>query len=127
MIRRPPRSTLFPYTTLFRSVRGRLLDLGPDLLDAALDLLRLAGALDDRRVVLVHDHLLGASQVVELDALELDPQVLGDSFAAGQHGDVLEHGFTAVAQAPGPLGAGREPGPPPCFPHRGPPPPPRFL
>src|SRR5260370_32143005 len=27
MIRRPPRSTLFPYTTLFRS--GRLLRLGP--------------------------------------------------------------------------------------------------
>src|SRR3712207_7172845 len=30
MIRRPPRSTLFPYTTLFRSpdaVRGRVLDL----------------------------------------------------------------------------------------------------
>src|SRR2546426_6887581 len=27
MIRRPPRSTLFPYTTLFRSVRdGQLLD-----------------------------------------------------------------------------------------------------
>src|SRR5258705_8289710 len=24
MIRRPPRSTLFPYTTLFRSVRDRL-------------------------------------------------------------------------------------------------------
>src|SRR3712207_8699213 len=28
MIRRPPRSTLFPYTTLFRSKRrGRLIDL----------------------------------------------------------------------------------------------------
>src|SRR5215510_16420486 len=27
MIRRPPRSTLFPYTTLFRSLSGR--DLGP--------------------------------------------------------------------------------------------------
>src|SRR3712207_7534177 len=26
MIRRPPRSTLFPYTTLFRSVRGALED-----------------------------------------------------------------------------------------------------
>src|SRR5690349_23120697 len=25
MIRRPPRSTLFPYTTLFRSLRGALL------------------------------------------------------------------------------------------------------
>src|SRR2546422_3483675 len=24
MIRRPPRSTLFPYTTLFRSIRGTL-------------------------------------------------------------------------------------------------------
>src|SRR5476651_564393 len=27
MIRRPPRSTLFPYTTLFRSVKGRSLTL----------------------------------------------------------------------------------------------------
>src|SRR3712207_7296250 len=26
MIRRPPRSTLFPYTTLFRSVRERAID-----------------------------------------------------------------------------------------------------
>src|SRR3712207_7469620 len=29
MIRRPPRSTLFPYTTLFRSDRARLLRQGP--------------------------------------------------------------------------------------------------
>src|SRR3712207_8229453 len=28
MIRRPPRSTLFPYTTLFRSSRPALLDIG---------------------------------------------------------------------------------------------------
>src|SRR5258708_18315638 len=28
MIRRPPRSTLFPYTTLFRSIRGRNVPLG---------------------------------------------------------------------------------------------------
>src|SRR3712207_8302969 len=28
MIRRPPRSTLFPYTTLFRSDEVRTLDLG---------------------------------------------------------------------------------------------------
>src|SRR6266496_4311470 len=28
MIRRPPRSTLFPYTTLFRSARGRQLEPG---------------------------------------------------------------------------------------------------
>src|SRR3712207_8169545 len=37
MIRRPPRSTLFPYTTLFRSdhVPGRA--VGPDLADRAED------------------------------------------------------------------------------------------
>src|SRR3712207_6968335 len=28
MIRRPPRSTLFPYTTLFRSAAGKLLRIG---------------------------------------------------------------------------------------------------
>src|SRR3989440_9792065 len=38
MIRRPPRSTLFPYTTLFRS--ARLDRLGrPDLIEAIVDLL----------------------------------------------------------------------------------------
>src|SRR3712207_7265574 len=30
MIRRPPRSTLFPYTTLFRSVRERRREPRPD-------------------------------------------------------------------------------------------------
>src|SRR2546422_7837284 len=29
MIRRPPRSTLFPYTTLFRSLERRTVDEGP--------------------------------------------------------------------------------------------------
>src|SRR5690349_23147611 len=33
MIRRPPRSTLFPYTTLFRSLRARLDALFPMVAD----------------------------------------------------------------------------------------------
>src|SRR5437868_13214443 len=33
MIRRPPRSTLFPYTTLFRSVQKVLADVDPIALD----------------------------------------------------------------------------------------------
>src|SRR3712207_8483832 len=64
MIRRPPRSTLFPYTTLFRSIAGVGVDLGdvaverpvvgdplavdvrPRLADVVVDLLaRRAGAL----------------------------------------------------------------------------------
>src|SRR3712207_9368596 len=46
MIRRPPRSTLFPYTTLFRSVADRLGRLETELPDrdlAHLDLAHLAG------------------------------------------------------------------------------------
>src|SRR5690349_22775490 len=61
MIRRPPRSTLFPYTTLFRSIE--LLDVGAEVLavfEVELVLARLldrhreheavlAGALGDRK------------------------------------------------------------------------------
>src|SRR3712207_7535406 len=36
MIRRPPRSTLFPYTTLFRSAGGGPVDLGRQGVDAAI-------------------------------------------------------------------------------------------
>src|SRR5260370_5195194 len=46
MIRRPPRSTLFPYTTLFRSVfdvDGTLFDTLPSLAAAANEVLVLAG------------------------------------------------------------------------------------
>src|SRR3712207_6856305 len=50
MIRRPPRSTLFPYTTLFRSRRMHEIDPGflalpyRQLADAALDRARSLGA-----------------------------------------------------------------------------------
>src|SRR3712207_7086588 len=41
MIRRPPRSTLFPYTTLFRSDAGRDVALAPTGLGRAGDAFRL--------------------------------------------------------------------------------------
>src|SRR3712207_7160685 len=37
MIRRPPRSTLFPYTTLFRSLQAELDELGAEAFDLLLD------------------------------------------------------------------------------------------
>src|SRR5438552_11600946 len=37
MIRRPPRSTLFPYTTLFRSMNARRRTMESELLGADLD------------------------------------------------------------------------------------------
>jgi hypothetical protein len=67
-------------------VAGRLGQLVLDLLDAALDLLPLAGALDDHRVVLVDLDLLGAAQVGETDVFELDAEVLEDGLAAQKRG-----------------------------------------
>src|SRR5256885_4347118 len=51
MIRRPPRSTLFPYTTLFRSARGNLLERGGVEHDV-----RLADGAGDRLVVRSEEH-----------------------------------------------------------------------
>src|SRR3712207_8103745 len=68
MIRRPPRSTLFPYTTLFRSLFGDL-----DVLR-----MRLVGAVDGdaaRGHVACEselDHLAGGRHVTELVALLLE-------------------------------------------------------
>src|SRR2546429_3093030 len=47
MIRRPPRSTLFPYTTLFRSVAERRIEV-----DAAIEQ-RLVGRQELARIVVV--------------------------------------------------------------------------
>src|SRR2546427_3868342 len=50
MIRRPPRSTLFPYTTLFRSTSGQSYNDG-----------RLAGVLDE---VTFYNRALAQSEIV---------------------------------------------------------------
>src|SRR3712207_7942933 len=57
MIRRPPRSTLFPYTTLFRS-------LFVDPVGAIVARLNRLGDRDHRPVVLEHPADLGAADAV---------------------------------------------------------------
>ena len=59
-------------------VAGGVVDLVLDLLDAALDGLLVAGAFDDRGVVLVDADLLGAAELVELDVFELDAEFFED-------------------------------------------------
>ena len=61
--------------------------------------LLLAGAVDDRRVLLLDAHPLGAAEHVEGDVLELDAEILGDRLAGGEDRDVLEHRLAAVAEA----------------------------
>src|SRR4051794_40538913 len=85
-----------------------VLDLGLDLVDAALDGVAVTGAVDDRRRVLGHDDATGAAQLRDLRVLELEAHLLGDDLAAGQDGDVLEHALAAIAEARGLDGHARE-------------------
>src|SRR5687768_17788555 len=61
MIRRPPRSTLFPYTTLFRSVRAREVER---LAQHALGVGVVAGA-RERSSQLAAEDQHGAQRIVE--------------------------------------------------------------
>src|SRR2546425_12912591 len=70
MIRRPPRSTLFPYTTLFRSRRRRR--SGDVLLDLELKELQRQGA-------------VAQDGVVEIANVELVPELLLGFFAQLQN------------------------------------------
>src|SRR5712672_2208436 len=82
-------------------VRGGVLDLLADLLDAALDFGGLAAAFHDGGVVLVDDNLLGAPEVFHLNVLELDAEIFRHGLAAGEGGDVFEHRFAAISEGRG--------------------------
>src|SRR5262245_48786611 len=80
-------------------VGGGLFDLRLDLVNTRFDVGFLAGAVDDRRVLLVDHHLLGTAEHVDRDVLELDAEVFTDRLATRQDGDVLQHGLAAIAEA----------------------------
>ncbi len=80
-------------------VRG--LDLGLDLVDAALDVLGVAAAVDDGRVVLGDGDAAGGAEHVQTGLVELEADLLGDDGRTGEGGDVAEHGLAAVAEARG--------------------------
>src|SRR2546425_13090854 len=96
MIRRPPRSTLFPYTTLFRSEAA--LEVHRHLEVAPLEHRMIRGGLDD---LLPH---------VEADLLPLRDEPDAERLIGMRDAAVLEHEREAVGhagflqQAPG-LGA----------------------
>src|SRR5690606_12343953 len=80
-------------------IGGGLLYLLLDLGYAPINFGLLAGAVDDGGVLLLDHHLLGASQHLQRDVLELDAEILADGGTAGENGDVLEHGLAAIAEA----------------------------
>src|SRR3712207_7572694 len=87
MIRRPPRSTLFPYTTLFRSQAGRLQSL----------LGHLA-----RHAPAVHEHVHEHEVVVrpardEAEALLL--QLVGEGLGVGERAALRSEEHTSELQS----------------------------
>src|SRR5437899_5939630 len=74
MLRRPPRSTLFPYTTLFRSITRAELNAGQLRLEGS-------GALPNH-VILVDGAALGTSlQAEDRKSTRLNSSHLGISYA----------------------------------------------
>src|SRR6202043_2645024 len=80
-------------------VRSGFLDLTTDLLNSALDIFGRTFALNDRRVFLVDRDPLCPAKIFQRDVFKLDPQVLGEATTTGEHRDILEHRFAAVAEA----------------------------
>src|SRR2546422_4994582 len=103
MIRRPPRSTLFPYTTLFRSgreARGKVRHrIAPG---AAVRDLRLGEDTLQEPVPPAVDHVAHARDVDEVDADAVDPHAgsLTD-LGPDEPRELVRHG--AHARAVGPL------------------------
>src|SRR2546428_9573713 len=72
MIRRPPRSTLFPYTTLFRSRRelladGRPIELGGRAFDTLMVLIDARGTVLGKDELMNHEGIERASAEFDRD------------------------------------------------------------
>src|SRR2546430_7749179 len=97
MIRRPPRSTLFPYTTLFRVLESPVLDMQPDIrtnLERVRERIARAAERAGRRAEDVL--LVGVSKTVEVAriraALAAGLTALGENRVQEARGKVAELG-----------------------------------
>src|SRR5439155_18722593 len=59
-------------------IAGGLLDLLADLVGAGVDVLALAGAFDQQRVVFVDDDPLGCAKIGQFDVLQRQTEVFAD-------------------------------------------------
>ncbi len=75
-----------------------VVDLGLDLVDPTGHVGMVAGALDDGGLVLGDHDLAGLAEHVERDALELEPDLLGDDLAAREDRHVLEHRLAPLTE-----------------------------
>src|SRR5262249_11531785 len=77
-----------PFAALFLVILAfGLLHLSANLLDAALNVLLLARALDDGATFLLHANRLGGAKLAQLHVFKLDAKVFAYELAARQRGD----------------------------------------
>src|SRR3989449_11271823 len=99
MIRRPPRSTLFPYTTLFRLVVLRLrASLEPQRVDARHDERLQIGALEAPRLQGRHGLAHGGVEGEELPGALLPGLERLGQLGAEEALDPLQHGIVDAAR-----------------------------
>ena len=89
-------------------VAGGFLDLHADLLDAGFDGLLVAGTIDEGGVFLADSTRLAWPRSFRVAFSRVRPVFFGDDDAAGQDGDVFQHGLATVAEARGLDGNGLE-------------------
>ena len=82
-------------------VAGGFFDLHTHLLDAGFDVVRSTGAVDDDGVFFAHFDALGGTQVSQSHFFQGQADFFSDHLAAGQDGDVFQHGFATVTKARG--------------------------
>ncbi len=80
-------------------VGGGVLDFLADLLHTGVDVRLLALAADHGGVFLVDVDLLGGTQVFQGHVFQAQADFLGNHGAAAEDRQILQHGFTAVAEA----------------------------
>ena len=76
----------------------RVIDLVLDLGYARFDFGLGTGPFDDRGVVFVHHDLAGAAEKSKVHVLQLEAHLFGDDLAAGEYGDIGQHGLATVAE-----------------------------
>src|SRR5262245_63082867 len=81
MIRRPPRSTLFPYTTLFRSTDAERMEGVERLIGAGIPVVVGTGAVNTRTAVALAKHAQEAGARGDRKSTRLNSSHLGISYA----------------------------------------------
>src|SRR5690554_2382867 len=84
---------------LFVVIRGGIFDLLANLGHTAFDIRLLASTVNDGGVVLIQNHTLGVTQVLQGGGVQAQADFFGNHGTTGQDGNILQHGFATVTKA----------------------------